>query len=84
MATRQMTMVGRIATAPSVVILFIWMIVPLAMTIWFSLQRYNLLYPERRGFVGINNYVYFLTDPAFGSIVATSIASQVTAPSMIT
>lgn len=41
MATRQMTTVGRIATAPSVVILFIWMIVPLAMTIWFSLQRYS-------------------------------------------
>ena len=73
MATRQMTMVGRIATAPSVVILFIWMIVPLAMTIWFSLQRYNLLYPERRGFVGINNYVYFLTDPAFGSALANTL-----------
>jgi sorbitol/mannitol transport system permease protein len=68
-----MTTVGRIATAPSVVILFIWMIVPLAMTIWFSLQRYNLLYPERRGFVGINNYVYFLTDPAFGSALLNTL-----------
>ena len=33
MATRQMTTVGRIATAPSVLILFIWMIVPLALTL---------------------------------------------------
>jgi sorbitol/mannitol transport system permease protein len=73
MATRQMTAVGRIATAPSVVILFIWMIVPLAMTIWFSLQRYNLLYPERRGFVGVNNYIYFLTDPAFGSALLNTL-----------
>jgi sorbitol/mannitol transport system permease protein len=73
MATRQMTMVGRIATAPSVVILFIWMIVPLAMTIWFSLQRYNLLYPERRGFVGLNNYIYFLSDPAFTSALVNTL-----------
>jgi sorbitol/mannitol transport system permease protein len=73
MATRQMTTVGRIATAPSVVILFIWMIVPLAMTIWFSLQRYNLLYPERSGFVGLNNYIYFLSDPAFGSALINTL-----------
>ncbi len=73
MATRQMTTVGRIATAPSVVILFIWMIVPLAMTIWFSLQRYNLLYPERSGFAGLNNYIYFLTDPAFGSALVNTL-----------
>ncbi len=73
MATRQMTTVGRIATAPSVVILFIWMIVPLAMTIWFSLQRYNLLYPERRGFVGLNNYIYFLSDPAFGAALVNTL-----------
>jgi sorbitol/mannitol transport system permease protein len=68
-----MTAVGRIATAPSVVILFVWMIVPLAMTIWFSLQRYNLLYPERRGFVGLNNYIYFLTDPAFGNALLNTL-----------
>jgi len=73
MATRQMTTVGRIATAPSIIVLLIWMIVPLAMTIWFSLQRYNLLYPDRRGFVGFNNYVYFLTDPAFGSALANTL-----------
>jgi sorbitol/mannitol transport system permease protein len=73
MATRQMTTVGRIATAPSVVILFIWMIVPLAMTIWFSLQRYNLLYPERRGFVWFNNYIYFLSDPTFGHALLNTL-----------
>jgi len=73
MATRHMTTVGRIAAAPSVLILFIWMIVPLAMTIWFSLQRYNLLYPERRGFVGINNYLYFLSDPVFGHALVNTL-----------
>jgi sorbitol/mannitol transport system permease protein len=41
------------------------MIVPLAMTIYFSTLHYNLLDPETEGFVGLENYRYFLTDPAF-------------------
>src|ERR1700732_4797429 len=41
------------------------MIVPLAMTIYFSTLHYNLLDPETEGFVGLDNYRYFLTDPAF-------------------
>jgi sorbitol/mannitol transport system permease protein len=51
--------------APSIVILFLWMIVPLGMTIWFSLLRYNLLDPGSETFVGLLNYRFFLTDPAF-------------------
>lgn len=51
--------------APSIIVLFLWMIVPLSMTIWFSTQRYNLLYPERSGFVGWSNYEFFYTDPSF-------------------
>lgn len=51
--------------APSIILLFMWMIVPLSMTVWFSTQRYNLLYPERTGFVGWSNYEFFWTDPSF-------------------
>ncbi|MCX7351088.1 MAG: hypothetical protein NTZ54_16760, partial [Alphaproteobacteria bacterium] len=46
MATQQTRSIGRIAVAPSVIALFLWMIVPLAMTIWFSFLRYNLLDPN--------------------------------------
>ncbi|MBL8906888.1 MAG: sugar ABC transporter permease [Rhizobiales bacterium] len=65
MATRQTRALSRIAVAPSVIMLLMWMIVPLAMTIWFSLLRYNLLDPGNEAFVGLANYKYFLTDPAF-------------------
>jgi len=51
--------------APSIVLLLIWMIVPLAMTLYFSTQRFNLLYPERTGFIGLSNYKFFWTDPSF-------------------
>lgn len=51
--------------APSVILLFLWMIVPLVMTIYFSTLNYNLLSPGMETFVGFLNYKYFLTDPAF-------------------
>ncbi len=51
--------------APSVVVLLLWMTVPLAMTLWFSFQRYNLLDPTVTGFAGADNYQYLVTDPDF-------------------
>jgi sorbitol/mannitol transport system permease protein len=63
-ATRQNQMLGRLLMSPAVVLLFIWMIVPLALTIWYSLLHYSLLDPETE-FIGLDNYTYFLTDPAF-------------------
>jgi sorbitol/mannitol transport system permease protein len=57
--------IGRLLLSPAVALLFVWMIVPLAMTIYFSTLHYNLLNPGTESFVGIENYTYFLTDPAF-------------------
>jgi polyol transport system permease protein len=65
MATQHTRTLGRILVAPSVALLFLWMIVPLAMTIYFSTLRYQLLNPGTERFVGAENYIYFLSDPAF-------------------
>jgi len=65
MATQQTGTLGRLAIAPSVAVLFLWMIVPLGMTIWFSLLNYNLQDPDTLSFAGLDNYRYFLTDPSF-------------------
>ena len=51
--------------APAVGVLLLWMIVPLAMTLWFSVQRYNLLDPTVSGFAGLQNYEFLVTDPDF-------------------
>jgi hypothetical protein len=48
---------------PSMIALFLWSIVPLGMTLWFSFQRYNLLNPGEKGFVGFENYRFLVTDP---------------------
>ncbi|MDX5377962.1 MAG: sugar ABC transporter permease, partial [Halomonas sp.] len=50
--------------APAVTLLLLWMLVPLGMTVWFSLLRYNLLMPGMEGFAGLENYEFLFTDPA--------------------
>ena len=59
--------------APSVVVLLLWMIVPLAMAIWFAFQRYNLLVPDNREFVGFGNFTFILTDPALWISIVTTL-----------
>jgi hypothetical protein len=59
--------------APSVVVLFLWMIVPLVMTLWFSFQYYNLLDPTVSGFAGFENYTYLLTDPSLWTAMLNTL-----------
>ncbi|MEX8517547.1 MAG: carbohydrate ABC transporter permease [Leptothrix sp. (in: b-proteobacteria)] len=63
----------RALMAPAVVTLFLWMIVPLLMTIYFSVIRYNLMQPEAVGFIGLENFEYFVTDPSFGTAVLNTL-----------
>ena len=55
----------RALMAPAVVTLFLWMIVPLLMTLYFSLVTYNLMQPGDRPFAGLENFIYFYTDADF-------------------
>jgi len=49
---------------PCVFALFVWMAAPLAMTLWFSAERYNLLGMGKTAFAGLENYRYLLTGRA--------------------
>lgn len=73
MATQSSRKAARAMLSPTVILLLVWMIVPLAMTIWFSLQRYNLLYPDRTGFNDFGNYTRFVLSPAFGGAVVNTL-----------
>ena len=55
----------RALMAPAVATLFLWMIVPLAMTLYFSVINYNLMQPGAHPFAGLDNFRYFVTDPSF-------------------
>ncbi len=55
MATQSSRLAARLMVAPSVFVLFVWMAVPLAMTLYYSFRLYRLLSPDRSGRVGFAN-----------------------------
>ncbi len=76
MATQQTASAARLMLAPSVILLLIWMIVPLALIIFFSLFNYTLNgagFSEAK-FIWFSNFVDFVTDPNFfGALVNTVV-----------
>lgn len=73
MVTLMNRFLPRALMAPAVITLFLWMIVPLVMTIYFSVIRYNLMQPEATGFIGLENFEYFITDPSFSTAVINTL-----------
>jgi len=59
--------------APAVAALLLWMLVPLAMTLYFSSVNYNLMQPGEHPFVGLENFHYFVTDPDFWPAVGNTL-----------
>jgi sorbitol/mannitol transport system permease protein len=73
MPTPHLRSLARLMIAPSVTVLFTWMLLPLALTVYFSTLRYNLLAPGATAFAGVQNYSYFLSDPAFRTAIANTL-----------
>lgn len=67
--TRSNRLLARLLMTPAVGSLLLWMIVPLVMTIYFSLIYFNLMSPDQTGWAGLANYEFFVTNPAFGDAV---------------
>jgi sorbitol/mannitol transport system permease protein len=65
--------IPRLLFAPAVVSLFLWMIVPLVMSLYFSVVHYNLMQPGEKTFLGLENFRYFVTDPDFGPSVVNTL-----------
>src|ERR1700750_757935 len=68
-----MRSVARARLAPAGGSLFLWMIVPLAMTLYFSVIRYNLMEPGEHAFVGLENFRFFVTDPSFWTAILNTL-----------
>jgi polyol transport system permease protein len=62
--TRDFGSVGRWLVAPALVYAIIVTQLPFIYTLYYSTFRYNLLRPERRKFIGLDNYRRILTDDA--------------------
>ena len=73
MATQHSRSAARIMMAPAVFLLLVWMLVPLCMTLWFSVRNYLPLRGGDLGFAGIDNYVRFVSSNAFWPSVLTTV-----------
>lgn len=51
----------------------IGILVPFGTAVYYSTQRYNLAFPQMRGFIGLENYQDFLTDSAFWNTIEISL-----------
>ena len=72
MATLQTRSTARLMMSPAVILLLLWMIVPLAMTLYFSTLRFSAFSPDTP-FVGFANYTYFVQDPAFWTSIVNTL-----------
>jgi sorbitol/mannitol transport system permease protein len=59
--------------APAVLLLLVWSVVPLLMTLWYSMLHYNLVDPDRVFFVGFRNYAYLFADPSLRAAIVNSV-----------
>ena len=73
MSTQSSRATARLMVAPSVILLFIWMIVPLVLTLWFSFRIYRLLSPDRNGWAGFNHYTWFFNSPDFWLAISNTL-----------
>lgn len=72
---------GLLLCAPAAIVMLAVTGWPIIYSIWLSLQRYDLRFPDQRQFVGLENYVAVLTDgywwTAFGVTAFITVVSVV-------
>ncbi|MEM7722584.1 MAG: sugar ABC transporter permease [Pseudomonadota bacterium] len=73
MATQHSRSAARIMMAPAVFLLLVWMLVPLSMTLWFSVRSYLPLRGGDQGFVGLENFSRFVSSSAFWPAILTTL-----------
>ncbi len=71
---------GRMLLLPALLYVIVITQAPFLLTIWYSFQRWNLLRPERRVWVGFENYqILFTRDPAFREALVNTVVFVVVA-----
>ncbi len=73
MATQHSRSAARVMMAPAVFLLLVWMLVPLCMTLWFSVRDYRPLRGGDLGFVGLENFGRFVSSSAFWPAILTTL-----------
>jgi multiple sugar transport system permease protein len=76
---RQERRLGWLLCAPAAIVMVAVTAYPIIYSVWLSLQRYDLKFPEDRKFIGLTNYVTVLSNgywwTAFGVTVLITVVS---------
>ncbi len=73
MATQHSRSAARLMMAPAVILLLGWMLVPLAMTLWFSFRKYLPLRGGDLGWAGFDNFARFVSSSTFWPAVQATL-----------
>ena len=63
----------RIPLLPALVFTIVVTQIPFVLTIWYSLQSYNLYHPFTRHFTGLHNYTLIFTDTIFRTALVNTV-----------
>jgi sorbitol/mannitol transport system permease protein len=66
-------MVRRLPLLPALIFMVVLTQIPFLLTIWYSLQSWNLLHPDRKHFVWFHNYKLIFSDTIFRTAVVNTI-----------
>src|ERR1700712_5997721 len=72
-AERGASFVRRLPLLPALVFMVVLTQIPFLLTIWYSLQSWNLLHPDRKHFVGLKNYRLIFSDSIFRTAIYNTI-----------
>lgn len=78
-ASRWQGWVRRFPLLPALVYVFVVTQIPFVLTIVYSLQKWNLLYPQPPRFIGLQNYLDVITDPSTRVAIWNTIVLTVSA-----
>lgn len=59
------TAIGIMFVLPALIFITIFLIIPVALAFIYSFENYNMLKPTQKSFIGLENYIEILKNPAF-------------------
>lgn len=62
---KQKARLGRIFISPAMILIFVFILLPALLALFYSLFNYNLLKPQSKQFIGLSNYANLFRDPLF-------------------
>ena len=74
---RRRNRIRRLPLLPALLFTIVVTQIPFLLTIWYSLQSWNLLYPGRRHFAGVDNYAVIFEDPIFRTAMRNTVVLTV-------